>query len=118
MSYFPLKANEYVEQFYGKQELFSISDMRQAFNHGKKAESLNTCANWVSTDHKPQPKPNQYVFILCFSLDDGVNVEKVLSSEFVDFIETHSEALYWCYEYRIAPKKIRRQFQEIKDNKS
>lgn len=114
----PYKAEDYIDEFYHDKELFNASDMRRAFNDGKKANSFNTCANWVSVEHTPRPMPNMYLFVLCYSPEDGVDVVKLLTTEFVDFVETHNSALYWCYEYRIAPKKIRRQFQEIKDEEA
>ena len=114
----PYKARDYVAQRYPDREVFTAIEMQRAFNDGKKACSLNTTANWVSVYHYPRMMVNQYVFVLCYSPDDGIDIVKILTTEFPDFIETHSNALYWCYEYRIAPKKIRRQFQEIKDEEA
>lgn len=118
MSFLPYKAKDYVEERFPDRESFSVNDMQKAFNDGKKANSMNTCANWVSVVHCPRMLVNQYVFVLCFSPDNGVDVVKLLTTEFADYVESHSDALYWCYEYRIAPKKIRRQFQEIKDEEA
>ncbi len=118
MSRYPFKSKDYVDAFFPDREAFDKKDIQKAYNDGKKANSLNTCANWVSVDHDPRPMPNQSVFVLCFSVDYGIVIKKDLTSEYTAFVETHKDALYWCYEYKIAPKKIRRQFQEIKDEEA
>ena len=114
-NYFPFESARYVRETYPEQELFYASNMRKAFTDGCRKGSENSLGCWMQLAQKPKAMPNQYVFVLCFSHDEGVNITKVLSSEYGDFIEAHADAMYWCYEYRIAPRKIRMQFQELRD---
>lgn len=111
---FPYKAKDYVDQFFPNQETFSVDDMRLAYSAGAKVGNSKTMSCWIPVNRPPTPKANRSVFVLCFSSTFGIELKKVLSSECPQFIENHPEALYWCYEDRIVPKRVRQELLELK----
>lgn len=102
----PFKAKDYVEEFYPNQELFSVSDMKRAYADGAKVASSKNLHCWIPVSQPPMAKANRGVFIMSVSPVTGVEIVKVYSSEFKEYMEFH-EGLYWCYEDRIVPKRIR-----------
>lgn len=112
-NWFPYQAGKYVAENYPNQEQFTANDMRVAYRDGCRTGAANTLACWQQIAQVPKAIPNQFVFVMCFSPDFGIELKKVLTTEYKDFVEAHEDAMYWCYEYAIAPRKIRLQFQEL-----
>lgn len=115
MSRIPFKAKDYIDEFFPNQETFSVDDMRRCFAAGSRVGNTKTMTCWVPINKPPIPKANRSVFVLCFSSTFGIELEKVLSSEFQQFADAHPEALYWCYEDKIVPKRVREELMAFKD---
>lgn len=114
---FPYQAGKYLADNFPDQEEFTANDMRVAFRDGCKTGAANTLACWNQKSQLPKAIPNQFVFVMCFSPDFGIEIKKVLTTEYKDFVEAHNDAIYWCYEYMIAPRKIRIQFMEMSNDR-
>jgi len=114
-NWFPYQAGKYLEENFPNQEEFSSNDMKIAFRDGCKKGAANTLACWQHITQPPRLIPNRCVFVMCYNTDSGIDVKKMLTTEFADFVEAHGDAVYWCYEYAIAPRKIRLQFRELDD---
>ena len=80
--------------------------------------NAKTLTCWLPVNRPPMPRVNGSVFIICFSAETGIDIVKVLSTEFADFVKNHDNALYWCNETKIVPKRIRAELNKLRTKES